>query len=147
LCCWLFQFNYADSGTSFFGNSTSCYTCIDSPANAYTSPSFAFSGGGGSDIITFSQAGVYVLFPVIFCSTGTLSEVAIIPSCTLTNVSVGNDSINNATLSDGRTVSFAYILSGISGEIAFPASSELTSLYGVNWEYSMCLQMFVHRLS
>jgi len=149
LCCWFFIFDGYSWGTSFFGNPVGYATSIDSPANAYTSPTFTFSGVGGSDIMTFPQAGVYILFPVITCLYGgPLNEVAIIFDSTLTDVTVNNDSINDGTIPvSNYTLSFANITSGVDGSITFPPSSELTSMYGVNWSNSICKMMLVHRLS
>jgi len=99
--------------------------------------------------MTFPQAGVYILFPVIFCDVGefSINEVAIVFDSTLTDVVVNNDSINAATFVGNRTLSFANITSGAGGTIVFPDSLSLTSIYGANWSSCSCIQMFVHRLS
>jgi len=151
LCYWQFNIDTSTLGTSFFGNARGLADVpTDLNALSYSIPTFTFASGGGQDILTFNESGVYLLLfyinisypgstltPADICSSATLVGC----SCLGSTSNLGTDDPNNCFYSLGT---FTTILGGT---VTFSNASSLLSLYGSNWAYSFCYVVQLIRLS
>jgi len=151
LCYWLFSFSdHVFSSPSFFGNADGLITSSDQDAVGYDAPSFTLASGGGQDIITFSELGVYCL---IFTIGVNFPSTSITPADISSNVTLDDCSCLGSTYNSGsldsnqRVYSLGTFQASSGGTITFPDYTTLLTLYGSSWANSFCLSVSVVRLS
>jgi len=120
----------------------------DSGGYGFSFPYLTFSGSGGSDVLTLTSTGVFLLlFDLVFYTPATPNEVAIVSSSTLFGVTVLNETTNLSTPAIDSCTQFAVVTAEDGGEIYFPSSTELSALYGAAWLSGYCYQVVIVRLS
>jgi len=151
VCYWSISLNYGAKGTSFFGNSSGIYyTDSDLDAGDYIVPTFTFAGGGGQDVITFEEYGIYILifsinisYPGTSINSADISNSAILVGCDCLGSTHNSGSLD--------PVGYVYCLgtfqSLYGGTITFPDQTSLLTLYGSGWLGGLCDNVSVIRLS
>jgi len=145
ICCWAFQFDSFSGGNSFTGAATTYQISKDLPASPFTQPSATLSGSTGSDIL-FLSSGTYLFQLNLYSGASSISEVNIVPNCTLTSITIISSSANSSTTEGADFTSYA-IVKSTGGSIAFPDATVLTSLYGSGWSQSFLSQLYITLLS
>lgn len=137
------------NGTSFFGNAGGFNAYGDASSSSYTVPTFTVAGSGGSDYISFSQAGTYLLQFTFTCvhSPPTLNSVDVSQSSTLSGITnLGGSKILTSSV-NYSDLSFCLLQCASGSKITFPNASALTTLFGANWSATYCTQVNIVRLS
>jgi len=148
--CW-YQFDYDSYGGSLTGDST-FYNCTTDFEYYYiypdTAPLWTLPGSGGSDVLTFNVAGVYLLSYNFLSLTSTLSNPVLASNSTLSGVTVVNFSKSTGIVDAYNSfVQFDIVRSVAYGTITYPNAAGLLTLFGSGWSSTRLNYMVVTRLS
>jgi len=100
------------------------------------------------DVLTFPNAGIYLLVDQIYSSDGIINHVNVWSYCTNVGVSSVSSSANGTIVTDSfYSLSFAMVSVSADATISFPDSSYLTTLYGADWAAAYCAQLTIVRIS
>jgi len=116
----------------------------------YSIPTLTFASGGGQDVITFNEYGLYILtFTILVNYPATsINPVDISNSVTLVDCSCLGSTYNSGSLDQNNNVfCLGTFQSTYDGTITFPNYTSLLALYGASWARSVCVNVSVIRLS
>jgi len=148
ICSWWYYPTSSEFvGTSFFGNASSYALVEDLPAGSYLSPYITFAGGGGSDVLGFNGAGLYLVHFQFITYSSSTNSVDVGAVSTLSNVNFVNGSKNTTDIVDDSFGSFDLFYALDGGYITLPNHTSLLTLYGATWAAAFCGSLSIIRLS